>query len=163
GRATAETDPASHVTYVVYDDPDHEVRTYAGWDSTAHTPTGPTQVVREDRANGYVEALTMSATPSLTSGVPNGTEAISGGQTLSRSLTNAAGQLVEVDQYFNLSGVTYGTMAHLGTSGTNYYATLYGYDERGRQDRVQLPTGTIDRAVYDGLGRVVSQWEGTND
>ena len=38
--------------------------------------------------------LTMTATPHLTGGVPDGTEAISGVQTLSRGLTNAAGQTV---------------------------------------------------------------------
>src|SRR5262249_44032436 len=29
--------------------------------------------------------------------------------------------------------------------------------------RTKLPTGTINRAVYDGLGRLVSTWVGTND
>src|SRR5262249_55273506 len=42
-------------------------------------------------------------------------------------------------------------------------ATLIGYDERGRRDRTQVPTGTITRTVYDGLGRPVSTWVGTND
>ena len=51
----------------------------------------------------------MTATPHLTGGVPDGTEAISGVQTLSRSYTNSAGQVVETDDYFNLSGVTYST------------------------------------------------------
>src|SRR5262249_37319625 len=41
--------------------------------------------------------------------------------------------------------------------------TLYSYDERGRENRVQTPTGTITRTVYDGLDRVVSTWVGTND
>jgi hypothetical protein len=30
-------------------------------------------------------------------------------------------------------------------------------------DKVESPTGTITRTVYDGLGRVVSVWVGTND
>ena len=63
GRTIEETDPNGNVTYTVYDDPDHEVRTYPGWNSATDTPTGPTEVVREDEANGYVETLTMSATP----------------------------------------------------------------------------------------------------
>jgi len=28
-------------------DTTHEVRTYRGWDGTSHTPTGPTEVTRE--------------------------------------------------------------------------------------------------------------------
>ncbi len=163
GRTTKMTDPAGNVTYTVYNDPAHEVLGYAGWNSSTHTPTGPTQVYREDRPGSYTETFTMSAAPHLTSGVPDGTEAVSGLQSLSRSYTSAAGQLVESDDYFNLSGVTYSTAAHLGTANVNYYATLYGYDDRGRQDRVQHPTGTIDREVFDGLSRVVSTWVGTND
>src|SRR5262249_4172007 len=45
----------------------------------------------------------------------------------------------------------------------NYYRTTYGYDDRGRPDRVGLPTGTIRRTVYDGLGRIASTWVGTDD
>jgi YD repeat-containing protein len=44
-----------------------------------------------------------------------------------------------------------------------YYSTLFGYDNMGRQDETISPTGTINRTVYDGLGRVVSTWVGTND
>jgi RHS repeat-associated protein len=163
GRTTQLTDPAGNVTYTVYDDVNHAVRTYAGWNGGTGAPTGPTRVTRYDMAGGYTETLTMSATPHLTGGVPDGTEAISGVQTLSRVLTNTGGQVTEEDDYFNLSGVTYSTSTYLGTSGTNYYATLYGYDADGRENRVQHPTGTIDRTVYDGEGREASTWEGTND
>jgi RHS repeat-associated protein len=163
GRTTKLTDPNGNITYTVYNDTNYEVLTYPGWNSTTNQPTGPTQVRREDRPGSYVEMLTMSATPHLTGGVPDGTEAIGNVQTLSRSLTNSAGQVTEVDQYFNLNGVTYSTTAHLGTLNTNYYATLDSYDHRGRLERVQAPTGTITRTVYDGLGRVVSTWVGTND
>jgi RHS repeat-associated protein len=163
GRTTKLTDPNGNVTYTVYNDTNYEVLTYPGWNSGTGTPTGPTQVTRLDRPGSYTETLTMTATPHLTGGVPDGTEAISNVQTLSRSLTNAAGQVVEVDQYFNLTGVTYSTTAHLGTVNTNYYATSYSYDHRGRLERVLSPTGTITRTVYDGLGREVSTWVGTND
>ena len=52
-------------------------------------------------------------------------------QTLSRQYISAGGQDTENDKYFNLSGVTYSTAAHIGTLNTNYYATSYGYDSRG--------------------------------
>jgi RHS repeat-associated protein len=165
GRDTAVTDPNGNVTYTVYDDPSHASRTYAGWNAATGRPTGPTRVVREDRWNSpsYVETLTMSAAPSVTNGRPDGTELVSGVQTLSRTFTNADGHVVETDAYFNLNGVAYSTAPYIGTAGTNYYATTYGYDHHGRRDRVQDPTGTITRTVYDGLGRVVSTWVGTND
>src|SRR5207249_4697642 len=101
--------------------------------------------------------------PHLTAGVLDGTEAVSGVQTLSRDYTNAAGQVVSSDRYFNLAALAYSTAAALGTEGVNYYRTRQGYDSRGRPDRVQTPTGTIGRTVYDGLARVVSTWVGTND
>src|SRR5207245_4766085 len=64
----------------------------------------------------------------------------------------------------NLGGVAYGPNIYLGTAGVNYYATQYTYDTpRGWLTRVLSPTGTINRTVYDALGRVVSTWVGTND
>jgi len=56
-----------------------------------------------DTAGSYSETLTMSATPHLTSGVPDGSEAISGLQSLSRDYLSAGGQDVRSDAYFNLS------------------------------------------------------------
>ncbi|MFL5241992.1 MAG: RHS repeat domain-containing protein [Gemmataceae bacterium] len=163
GRPTQLTDPLGNITYTVYNDSNYEKLVYPGWNSTTNTPTGPTQVVREDRPGSYMESLTMSATPHLTGGVPDGTEAISGLQTLARAYTNAAGQVVRNDAYFNLTGVTYSTAANIGTKNTNYYESLTDYDNRGWQTRTQSPTGTITRTVHDGLGRTVSTWVGTND
>src|SRR5207249_2031164 len=68
GRTTKVTDPNGNISYTVYDDVNHAVRTYAGWNSSTNLPTGPTQVSREDRAGSYTETLTMTATPHLTAG-----------------------------------------------------------------------------------------------
>ena len=170
GRTTELTDPTLRVTYTVYMDPVHEVRTYPGWyvdsSSEPHT-TGPIQVTVEDRANGIINALTMSAAPNTTGGVPNGTEPITNLDSLSRSHTNTGGQVTATDEYFALAGLTY--PSSLGSEDTNFATTDYGYDARGRQDRAQAPDsasgtpGTITRTVFDGLGRTVSTWEGTND
>ena len=81
GRTTEETSPAGNVTYWVYLDPQYEVRVYTGWNAATGLPTGPTEVVRHD-PSGYDETLTMTAAPHLTNGVPDGTEAIGGLQTL---------------------------------------------------------------------------------
>ncbi len=164
GRTTKETDPAGNVTFTVYLDTSYETRTYSGWQSSTHTTTGPIVVQREDRPGSYEETLTMSATPTVDgNGNPTGGEAISNIQTLSRDYTSAGGQMVREDAYFNLSGVTYSTAQYIGTQNTNYYTSLFGYDVDGRQDRVQHPTGTIDRTVFDNEGRTASTWEGTND
>jgi RHS repeat-associated protein len=181
GRTTKLTDPNGNVTYTGYNDPNHEMRTYPGWQTSTNRPTGPTQVTREDRGHdpSYTETLTMSAAPHVTNGRPDGTEAISNLQTLLRTFTSKGGQVIESDAYFKLTGLTYTTNPTIGTEdmkadGTgNYYAMRYAYDERGRQNRVQapsllvpgqmVPTSTINRTVYDGLSRVVSTWVGTDD
>jgi RHS repeat-associated protein len=163
GRTIKATDPNANITYMVYDDPNHEERVYRGWNAATGMPTGPTQVYRQDLPGSYSETLTISAAPHLTNGVPDGTEAIGGFQTLKRDYANAAGQRVRMDQYFVLSGVTYSTAQYLGTQNVNYYTTQLSYDHRGRLERTVAPTGTITRQVYDGLGRLVSTWVGTND
>lgn len=162
GRPTKMTDPAGHVTYTVYKDADHEVRTYRGW--TGSAATGPTEVVREDRAHNYTEVLTMSATPAVSSSAPTGSESIGSVQSLSRSIVNNAGQVLSVDEYHSFSGTSYSaSSATLGSSGTNYNRTEYAYDQRGRLKKVKNAVGTIRWSVYDGLGRLVSTWIGTDD
>ncbi|MFO0848770.1 MAG: hypothetical protein U0871_09480 [Gemmataceae bacterium] len=163
GRATKVTDANGQVTYTVFDDPGHAARTYRGWDATANLPTGPTEVVREDRAGGYTERLTMSATPAVSGGRPTGAEAIGSIQSLARSYRNAAGQTVSTDVYFSLSGLTYSTSTTLGTEGTHFDRTRLAYDSRGRANKTVTPAGTITRTVSDGLGRAVSVWVGTDD
>jgi len=166
GRTTVETDPNGNITYTVYNDPEHEIRTYVGWQAGINLPTEPTQVQREDRGHSpsYTETLTMSAVPHVdAAGRPDGTEAITDIQSLARNFTSPGGQVIEMDQYFSLAGQAYDTVPHLGTAGVNYYATAYDYDDQGRLTGTILPTGTIQHTVYDGLGRVISTWIGTND
>lgn len=163
GRTTKLTDPNGNVTYTVYNDDAHEVRTYRGWDASTNLPTGPIEVYREDRPGSYTESLTMSATPTVSGGRPTGAEAIANIESLSRSYTNAAGQVTHTRAYFSFAGLTYSTAANLGTEGTHYLQTDFAYDKQGRQTRVEAPDGTIHRTIYDGLDRVVSTWIGTND
>ncbi len=164
GRTTKTTYPNGRIDYTVYNDANFEVRTYPAWDSTSNAPLLPITVTRNDKARGYVETLTMTATPTVTSGRPTGAESIGSLQSLSRTAVNAFGQVVSSDNYFNLSGVTYSasTLA-LGTAGTNYYRTEYGYDTEGNLVRTLSPTGTIYRTVYDAQNRMISQWVGLDD
>jgi len=64
---------------------------------------------------------------------------------------------LESRSYFSIPG------SGTGTAGTHYGSTTYGYDDMGRQLRVKDATGTIDRTVYDVLGRVTQRYVGTND
>ena len=161
GRATKVTAPNGRVDYAVYDDPNHAVRQYPGWTGTA--TTGPTAVWRDDWANGYTELLTMTAAPAVSGGRPTGGEAVSGVQNLARTAWSAGGQVAQSDAYYDLTGLTYTTSATLGTEGTNFYRTRYGYDAAGRPNRTQSPQGTVYRTVSDGRGRPVSDWAGTDD
>ena len=163
GRATKITYPNGRVDYAIFKDASHEVRQYLAWDATNNGPLLPIQVSRQDWTNGYTENLTMSATPSVTSGKPNGTESISSLESLARAYTNTGGQVINKDAYFDFTGLTYSTSTTLGTENTNFYRTVLGYDTRGRQNKVQLPTGTVYRTYIDPLGRQVSQWVGLDD
>lgn len=163
GRATKATYPNGRVDYTVYDDAAHLTRYYPGWNTSTNAPTGPTTVTRTDRANGYTEALTMSATPAVSSGRPTGGESIAQIQSLSRSYTNEAGQVTHTDAYFDLTGLAYTNAVAFGTEGVNFYRTRYQYDDTGAVKRGQTPEGTITRTVRDGLGRVLSEWIGTDD
>jgi RHS repeat-associated protein len=169
GRPTKTTDANNNITYTVYNDANHEIRIYQGWNTTTNTPTGPTIVLREDRehGNGYLESLTMSALPVVVDGRPIGTEPISNLQSLSRTYYNAAGQEIFTDDYFALAGLTYTKdstpTSPLGATNTNFYRTEFSYDKRGRLSRTERADGTIYRTVFDGLGRPVSEWLGGVD
>ena len=167
GRTIEETDPDGNVTYTVYNDPAHEVRTYAGWNSSTNRPTGPTQVTIDNEATGITDTITMSEPPAVRNGMPTGTESIADLDSLSRSLTNTGGQQTATEDYVAVAGLCYTNC--LGCNGGNYVTTTYGYNADGVQDRVQEPAtssttpGQITDTVIDGLGRTVSTWEGTND
>src|SRR5262249_23920022 len=148
GRYVKMTDPNGNVTYMTYDAQAHELRTYVGWNSTTNMPTGPTQVSRYDRPGSYSESLTMSAAPDVDLiGRPTGTEAISDIQTLSRTFISAGGQVTDSLAYFDVTGLTYTTDRNLGVANVNFYVTSFGYDDRGRQNMTESPTGTINRPV----------------
>jgi RHS repeat-associated protein len=165
GRTVKATDPNGNVTFTVYDDVNHATRTYVGWNATTKTPTGPIQVSRRDLSGTYTESLTYSAVPAVDAqGRPTGTEPITNMQSLTRSLMNAAGQVIAVDRYTNLDGLTYSTAtATLGLQGENYLRTLYAYNNQGQVDRLQNPAGTITISMYDGLARLTATYVGTND
>ena len=177
GRTTELTDPNGNVTYYTYDDVAHESRVYPGWHSytsgtnTLYTTTGPVQIVKTYQPVSSGEALfneTLTATISgQSASVPTGHEAITSIQTLHRNLTNISGQVIEARDYFSLSGTSYAAVT-LGTASNdsstgNYHVTTYHYNDQGKLDGIEAPTGTIERMVYDSLNRLTSTWVGTDD
>lgn len=161
GRATKLTTSEGNASYQTYNDAAFETRSYPVFISG--TPAGPTVVTRSDRARGYTEVLSMSATPTLVGGVPNGSEAVANVQSLTRTYTNVSGQVIAGDRYFSLSGLTYSQSVDIGSVGVHRYRTEYQYDSRGLQNRVRSATGTIARTVYDALGRPIETWTGVDD
>ncbi|MBM4058177.1 MAG: RHS repeat protein, partial [Planctomycetes bacterium] len=164
GRGVKVTDPRGNVTYRVFDDVAHAVRTYVGWNAATLSPTGPIFLSRQDVSGTYSETLSFAAVPAVdAAGRPTGAEAITNVQSLSRSLVNAAGQMVASDRYTTLAGVSYSTEATLGSAGNNYLRTTTAYGKQGKVERVETPSGTITHHVYDGLARLSSSWIGTDD
>jgi RHS repeat-associated protein len=165
GRITKATDPNGNITFTVYDDVNRSTRTYVGWNTATLAPTGPITVSRRDLSGTYTESLTYSAVPAVDAqGRPTGTEPITTMQSLTRSLVNAAGQVIAVDRYTSLDGLTYSTAtATLGLEGVNYLRTRYAYNDQGQVERVQNPAGTITISTYDGLARLRATYVGTDD
>src|SRR6266478_6490218 len=51
----------------------------------------------------------------------------------------------------------------IGTSGTNYDESDFGYDVMKRQNRSVTPGGTITRTVFEARGLPIGLWIGTDD
>ncbi|GIW76470.1 MAG: hypothetical protein KatS3mg104_1533 [Phycisphaerae bacterium] len=113
-----------------------------------------------DQNTGAMTKQVVDANPGSISGAPVS------GPTRSGSLPTALG-LTTTMVVDNLGRVTKVTDPNgnvtIGTAGTDYLRTELGYDDRGRQARVKRADGTWTHTVYDGLGRVVSTWKGTDN
>ncbi|MFT3787346.1 MAG: hypothetical protein QM770_14460 [Tepidisphaeraceae bacterium] len=174
GRVKQTIDPIGNVSWIVYKDAAHEVRTYQGWNATSGTVVSTVGLAREDRTHGYSEVLTMlpssiGHTGSSGSYVPDGSESISNVLSLTRDIVNDAGQVIRTNEYFSLSGTTYsqGT-AEFGTSSNdsstgNYHSTSFRRGPLGNLEGTTTPGGTITRTEYNALGLPESVWVGTDE
>jgi YD repeat-containing protein len=169
GRPTKVRDPNGNITGMFYDDAARETRVYPGLhqESSVWKTTGPVKVTRFDFARGFYEELAFA--PSSVNvdgnGVPTGGETIGTTMTaLQRSYEAVSGMLTQVDNYHNLSSITYSASTFvLGAQNTNRYSSFYDYDTGGRLDREVNNVGTVTRYALDGIGHVLSKWIGTGD
>ena len=67
------------------------------------------------------------------------------------------GLVIERRTYFDIPGAGY------GVENTNYRSTHTSHDTDRRPNRFESPGGTIQRVVFDALGRPVSLWAGSDD
>ncbi len=130
--------------------------------TTPPAGTGPTQVVRTDSRATY-STVTSYTVANATAG-KTGTLLLS----LQVAVLDLAGRATSTIRYADVGTTSESDLLadlnkNMPLSGGTSYTTTYGYDAMGRQNMVKDAVGTITRTVYDGLGRVVSTWIGTND
>jgi autotransporter-associated beta strand protein len=150
GRPKQITDPMGNVTTITYTDS-------ATKRIVATTPpAGPMEITYTNRALGYTDTISGSASSPLT---------------LTRTDLDIADRSVSTERYYNMAGIGYSdTMASPGGAldgtghdgGENYYKTTYAYDAGGRQNNTTDALGTITSMVYNGLGQVLSTAVGTS-
>ena len=162
------------------------VRVYPAWqEAVGGQPAGPAgaslyllrsfegQYDPDDGRWGYIESGSYTDAPSLDgAGRPTGTEAIGEFASLSRVHADRAGRTTGVDSYYDLAtglpndlGIGApgdGLPATLGAQDVNFHREAYGYDTRGRLERVVDWSGTTYRTVRDALGRPVSEHVGVD-
>ena len=159
-----------------------ETRTYPGWHELSngvYQTTGPVQVTREVvSANGanatdYTETLTYSFSggwPStssyVTAGAPNGSELLTNPsvviQSLSRSIMDSSGQVVEQDDYFNLlTNFTYsGQFCAMGARSTSTSRPPRRLRRRGQPNETIDPLDDVTASYYNGLGEDTADYQG---
>lgn len=91
----------------------------------------------------------MTAAPSIANGRPNGQEAISDVQSLTRSYTNTSGQASHYDEYFDVPASGNG-------SEETFYRSAFQYDAHGRLAATRSTSGTWTIKEFDPLGRVLA-------
>ena len=144
------------ITYTVY--MNTESRIYPAWDSSTHKPRLPVSVTIVDDGNRVVDSYAVDPTNVTFSTIPDGTETLP--PTARVSWTHVTydthGRLESEDTYHTIPS------NGAGSSGANYYRTIYAYDNVGRPYRMVASDGTITWREFDALGRDKETWIGTN-
>ena len=177
GRTTESTDPNGNVTYTVYKDGldpatgfVSEVRTYPGWHydrpSGKYTTTGPVQVSRENRPGSYSETSPTPTPRPPACTVPDGSDTIS-----SHPEPEPADSPTLPGRWSRATPTSTSpaspTPPHRPPGhrrDVNYYATIYAYDDDGRQCKVvRRQRARSPARSSTAWAAAVSTWVGTND
>jgi RHS repeat-associated protein len=138
-------------------------RGYATGSSGSYTFTslGPVEISMLNKDGSVADSIL--AVRSTTSGALSASDSFpqSGWQRWTASQYDTKRQLTATQLYHSIPT----TSGALGSFGTNYDETDYGYDIMGRRERVKSPggVGSVTRFVFDPEGRVTATWKGTND
>ena len=142
--------------WFVYDDNDEEtddvVLSASGYVNGSDTIVGPIAVVYRDKAGQVTQAITSKRDSSETGSFESGETIPSSSDWQSRVVTerDKKNRVSKIKRYYDITG---------GLSSD----TQYAYDSVGRQSRIVSPDGTIQRTIYDGYGRPIESWTGTDD
>lgn len=170
GRTTQSLGPRHPVngvdvrtaTWTVYLDAQHQVWAAQGYATGTigycrYTLVNPVAINRLDYAGRVVDAIQAArATPdgrlSSSDCYPQ-----SSWTRWTQSIFNDAGQQVAQRAYHTIPATG------IGSSGTNYDETQFGYDGMSRLNRTVTPGGTITRVTYDARSQVTGTYVGTSD
>ncbi|HBS28148.1 MAG TPA: hypothetical protein DEB06_01565, partial [Phycisphaerales bacterium] len=139
---------------------------YVSGSGTFHGPASYTvrNLAGQTEAQGTIAISGGTTTTALTGWIDEGDAdlitALDHGSlaSLTVNLFDATGtRLEEARSYFDIPA------SGFGADGTNFDATLFGYDSMGRRWRTKTADGTISRTVFDKMGRVTESWAGRND
>lgn len=160
GRTIESIDPNGNSTRTEYFD-DAVVKRVVTLPPETDGDDPPANIVINDRANGVLDVFAVAR-----DGSGDPTSTIS---ERTQTFFNTQQQIEYVDRYPETTSLSYNTSTGAVTGTESYYRTSYGYDARGRQDRVAQARNfsstnpTITRTVFDGLDRLIATWIGTDD
>ncbi|WP_202617519.1 hypothetical protein, partial [Roseimaritima sediminicola] len=174
GRTTQELGPSHTVdvsgtattirraVWTVYKDPEHETWTASGYatgsgPSYTYTLINPVRIRQSDPRGNQIAEITAR----------RGTAA--GRLQPTDSFSQSSFERWTTWQYTDCCHLSSMRVYHtipasgIGTSGTNYDQTTYGYDSLKRRNREVSPGGTITRTVFDVRDQPVGIYVGTDD
>ena len=163
GRPISVTDPKGQITSFGYTDSQDKTITETTPPRTSSGKSAPIQFVVDDQANGVTYSGTVAASDHSTV------------QSLTASKFSEANQLIEVDRFTDLAGVTYANLS-VAMSNGKYSRTTYVYDLRGRRyetivDSAYYQNGSaiggsvpnVAVTKFDGLDRPIQTLTGVSD
>ncbi|WP_146602845.1 hypothetical protein [Novipirellula aureliae] len=170
GRVVKRTDSGGAEHYTVYET--NRTLSFPYWDSSSSECLQPIQVSIVDDSGRQTESYAVAgdyASISTSGSVPTGfsSEPSQSDYTswTKQGYSELTGKIDHVDTYHDIPSSGAGTLS------TNFYRTLYRYDDQGRREyTVQVVSGTssssateqVTRSLYDFQGRIVEQQTGVS-